>query len=84
MLGPLKGLLLQIIGIYETVLIFRFLLSWVPNINWQDMPWKIVFGLTEPFLIPFRRAIPPIGMLDISAMVAFFALQLLQSVISGL
>jgi YggT family protein len=35
--------------------------------------------IVEPYMRPFRNLIPPIGMIDISPMVAIFALMLIQS-----
>jgi YggT family protein len=34
--------------------------------------------IVQPILAPFKKFIPPIGNIDISAMVALFALQALQ------
>ncbi|KYC61529.1 hypothetical protein B4098_2084 [Heyndrickxia coagulans] len=35
--------------------------------------------VSEPYLDPFRRIIPPIGMIDISPIVAFFVLDLARA-----
>ncbi|EEM40509.1 hypothetical protein bthur0014_35800 [Bacillus thuringiensis IBL 4222] len=35
--------------------------------------------ICEPYLEPFRRFIPPLGMIDISPLVAIFALKLAKS-----
>ncbi|MDQ7030300.1 MAG: YggT family protein [Ardenticatenia bacterium] len=37
--------------------------------------------MTDPILEPFRRLIPPIGMVDISPIVAILVLQVVQSII---
>jgi YggT family protein len=37
--------------------------------------------ITEPILAPLRRVVPTIGMLDITVIVAYFGLQILESVI---
>lgn len=42
---------------------------------------KIVYDLTEPFLAPFRRIIPPAGMFDVSFLVAVIILQVAASII---
>ncbi|MDQ7231429.1 YggT family protein, partial [Staphylococcus haemolyticus] len=39
----------------------------------------ILGKLYEPFLEPFRKIIPPIGMIDISSLVALFVLVLFQA-----
>ncbi|UVI33606.1 YggT family protein [Paenibacillus spongiae] len=51
------------------------LLSWLPNAR-ESFIGVWLGKLVEPYLTPFRRIIPPIGgMLDISPIVAIFALQ---------
>jgi YggT family protein len=37
--------------------------------------------VTDPVLIPMQRLIPPIGMLDLSAMIVLLLLSFLQSII---
>jgi YggT family protein len=39
------------------------------------------FSLTEPILLPLRRVIPPIRTIDITPIVAFFALGLVESLV---
>jgi len=71
----------QLFNLIELVLIIRILLSWFPNINWYDQPFKILHDITEPMLEPFRRLIPPMGGFDISPIVLFLVLGVLQSII---
>ena len=42
---------------------------------------KIVYDVTEPFLAPFRKIIPPAGMFDVSFLVAVIVLQVAASII---
>ena len=71
----------QLFNLIQLVLIIRILLSWFPNIKWWDQPFKLLHDVTEPILAPFRRIIPPIGGLDLSPLVAFLALGILQSIV---
>ncbi len=67
-----------------TVMIFvRIMGSWVPN--WQHLKvMRFVGFYTEPYLGMFRRVIPPIGgMLDLSPLLAFLALRLMEGFILG-
>lgn len=82
--GLLTATLVQFLQIYFVLLIIRILLSWFPNINWFDPPFSILSQLTDPYLNLFRSIIPPLGGLDFSPMLAIFALQILQSMISTL
>ena len=64
---------------YFILLIVRIFLTWIPNIDWDSQPFAFLRSLTDPFLNIFRGLIPPIGgALDISPILAFFALQFLQ------
>jgi YggT family protein len=42
---------------------------------------QFVAFYTDPYLNIFRRLIPPIGMLDISPVIAFFCLGLIEQLI---
>ena len=66
---------------YFVLIILRVLLSWFPNIDWYSQPYKTLSLLTDCFLNMFRKIIPPIGMIDISPVVAIIVLQLMQQII---
>jgi len=66
----------------NTALLVRVLSSWIrvsPHSRW--LRWAFV--LTEPILSPLRRIVPTIGMIDITPIVAYFVLRLLQWLIVG-
>ncbi len=71
------------LGIYSTILLIRVLLTWFPSINWFDQPFATLAELTDPYLNIFRSIIPPLGGFDISAMLAIFALQFAQNIVSS-
>ncbi|MBQ7287093.1 MAG: YggT family protein [Candidatus Gastranaerophilales bacterium] len=66
--------------IYLTLLI-TILLSWFPNIKWHNEPFRSLRAFSEIFLAPFRKLIPPIGMIDISPIVAFVCLSIVAELI---
>ena len=68
---------------YYLLIIIRIFLSWIPSIDWLSQPFAGIRSLTDPFLNIFRGIIPPIGMLDISPIVAIILLQILQGLIVG-
>ena len=39
----------------------------------------MIFTLTEPVLAPFRRIVPPVGMIDLSFLVAFIVVEIIVS-----
>lgn len=76
--------LIQFINIYLVLLVVRILLSWFPTIDWYSQPFAILSQLTDPYLNLFRRIIPPLGGIDFSPILAFFALQLLRGLVAPL
>ena len=75
--------LAQTLQIYSLVLIVRVLLSWFPNLDWSNPVLSTVSSITDPYLNIFRGLIPPLGGLDLSAIIAFIALNLVQSLLSN-
>ncbi len=68
---------------YYLLIIIRIFLSWIPSIDWMSQPFAGIRAVTDPFLNIFRGIIPPIGMLDISPIVAIILLQILQGLVVG-
>jgi YggT family protein len=77
----LLQVLAQTLSIYLLVLLVRVLLSWFPNLDWSNPVLSGVSAITDPYLNAFRGLIPPIGGLDLSALIAFIALQFAQSLL---
>lgn len=67
-------------SVYTLLIIGRILLSWIPH-NPYNPVIRFVHELTDPYLNIFRRVIPPLGMIDISPIVAILVLNLIRSVI---
>jgi YggT family protein len=83
-LGQLFPVLARTLEIYSLILLVRVLLSWFPNLDWGSNPiLATVSSITDPYLNAFRGLIPPIGGLDLSAILAFLALQLGQNLLLG-
>ncbi|MFM1812079.1 MAG: hypothetical protein RLZZ336_1017 [Cyanobacteriota bacterium] len=84
LLGQLFPVLARTLEIYSLILLVRVLLSWFPNLDWGSNPvLATVSSITDPYLNAFRGLIPPIGGLDLSAILAFLALQLGQNLLLG-
>lgn len=71
------SLLQQLIQIYSWALIIYILMSWFPNAR-DTSVGRFLARICEPYLEPFRKIIPPIGMIDISPIVAFLVLNFAQ------
>lgn len=59
--------------IYSWILIIYILMSWFPGAR-ESSFGELMGRLAEPFLEPFRKIIPPLGMIDISPIVAILVL----------
>jgi YggT family protein len=72
------GLLLKIIyyafEFYSMALVIFILMSWFPK-AYETGVGRLLSKICQPYLEPFRRFIPPIGMIDISPIVALLVLQ---------
>ena len=68
---------------YMILLFVRIISSWFPNFQGHPILRFVAF-YTAPYLNMFRRVIPPLGMLDLSPLIAFFALQFLEAIVKGL
>ena len=69
---------------YYLLVIIRIFLSWIPNIDWYNQPFRFIQSIVDPFLNIFRGIIPPIGMIDVSPIIALILLNLLQGWIVGM
>ena len=69
------------VNIYLFVLFVRVLLTWLPNIDFSNPVLGGVASITDPYLNMFRGVIPPIGGIDLSAILAFIALRVLQGLL---
>jgi len=64
--------------IYTIALVIYILMSWIPST--RDTKFgQFLAVIVEPYLGFFRKFIPPLGMIDISPIVALFALSLIRT-----
>ncbi|MEW9797185.1 YggT family protein [Alteromonas sp. CYL-A6] len=85
-INPVAVLILSVVSVIKEtlslmfwVLLLRAIMSWISQ--GQSPIEYALYQLTEPFLSPIRRVIPPIGGLDLSVLIAIIALQFLQLLI---
>lgn len=77
-------LLVYLVDVFFTLLslaiLARVLLSWFRVSPYHPLV-DFLYRVTEPILAPLRRVIPPIGMVDISPVIALILLQIIQQVL---
>ena len=73
------------LSIYGFILLARVIVSLVQAFG--SLPdalhplARVLYDITEPVLAPIRRMIPPIGMFDLSVLIVFLILRVLQGVV---
>jgi YggT family protein len=66
---------------YTVLLFIRIILSWFPAWYHHTLVRFVAF-CTDPYLNLFRRILPPLGgQLDLSPILAFFALRLIEMMV---
>lgn len=75
------NLLYGFIVLYMLTIGVRIIYSWVASPHSRALHFLI--HVTEPVLGPFRRVIPPVGMIDISPMIVMFLLDLLRRAVGA-
>jgi YggT family protein len=71
-----------LISIYILLITVRVIFSW-GMLDYRNRLMRFLVDVTEPLLGPLRRAIPRLGWLDISPLVAILILWLFQAAVAG-
>ena len=68
------------------ILLVRVILSWIQLAGWRPpatgplrSAYELLYDVTEPPLRALRRILPPAGMFDLSVVVAFIIIFVLQT-----
>ncbi len=72
-----------LLGLYTLLFLFRIILTWYPQVELSKLPWTLVAWPTEPFLIPMRKLVPPIGGVDISPIIWVGIVSFLREILVG-
>lgn len=71
-------ILQRLLSIYSFAIIVYILMSWFPGAR-ESVIGVFLQKICEPFLEPFRKIIPPLGMIDISPLIAMLVLTFARS-----
>lgn len=78
--GLVRLLIFWTFTVLRIAILVRVIASWLPMGLYS--PWiRWSFTLTEPILRPLRRVIPPFRQIDLTPLIAFFALGLVESLV---
>ena len=75
----------DLINVYTVVLLLRVVMSWFPPSSSRSPMASVqlwLYKLTEPVLAPIRRALPPMGGLDLSPMLLLIVLQVVAQALA--
>lgn len=70
-----------LLSLYSLLILIRIIFSWA-QLGYGNRVMRFLINATDPILVPLRRMIPPLGMFDISPIVAFIIIWLFQAAIS--
>ena len=80
LIGSIAKLLGLVVTIYFWIILIQVVLSWVAPTTYNPAV-AAIGSLTEPLLRPIRRALPDLGGLDLSPLLAVVGLQLLKMLV---
>lgn len=75
-------LVYALIGLYELMIFARIIGLWLSP-GYGNRWMRLLARWTEPMLGPLRRVIPPAGMFDLSPIIAFVILWVLQQIVAS-
>jgi YggT family protein len=75
-------ILYGLLTIYSLLILVRIVFSW-GMVSYANPLMRFLVTATDPLLVPLRRMIPPLGMFDISPIIAFFIIFLFQQAIAA-
>jgi YggT family protein len=85
MMNPIAFLILQILNIYEWVVIVAVIVSWLTAFNvinehnnFVRSLLRVLIALTEPVFRQIRRIIPPISGLDLSPIIVILLIETIK------
>lgn len=82
-IGPLVGYVLYgLLALYSLMIFIRIVFSWV-MVSHSNRVMRFLVNITEPFMGPLRRMVPPVGRFDISPIVGLVIIWIFQAAVVG-
>lgn len=83
--GPVAQVVAAVLGLYAFCLIAMMVLSWFP-LNPSRTPaqiQRVLLRITDPLVVPLRRAMPSMGVIDASPLIVLLAVLFLRGLVLG-
>ena len=76
----MPSIICSLINLWLIALFARIILSWFPIEPGGALAsiFSVLYSITEPILGPVRRVLPTVGMLDLSPIVVFIAVGIVE------
>lgn len=79
---PILGYVIYgLLGLYSLFIFLRIVFTWV-TLSYANRVMRLLVNSTEPLLAPLRRMVPLVGGFDISPLVAFIIIWVLQGAVA--
>lgn len=75
-------LLFGLLGLYTLAIFGRIIFSWAGG-GYGNRLGRFLIQITEPLMAPLRKWIPTVGMFDVSPIIAFVILWIVQSIVAA-
>lgn len=75
-------LLYGFLDVYMLLIVIRIIFSW-GNVSYTNRVMRFLVNATDPILVPMQRIVPPLGVFDISPLVALLLLWLLKTAVAA-
>jgi YggT family protein len=80
--GVIGYLLYGMLAFYSLLIFIRIIFS-MGMVRYSNPVMRFLVNATDPVLVPLRRIVPPLGMFDLSPIVAFIIIWLFQQAVAG-
>ena len=88
LLAAMAGMIIGVVGyliygmlsLYGLMIFLRIIFSW-GMVGYGNRYMRFLINTTDPLLLPLRKRIRPVGMFDISPLIAFLIIWILQVVV---
>jgi YggT family protein len=82
LVAVLGYVLYGLLALYGLMIFLRIIFSW-GMVGYRNRMMRFLINTTDPLLLPLRKMVPRVGMFDISPIVAFIIVWILQAAVQG-
>uniref|UniRef100_A0A7S0SK33 CCB3 n=1 Tax=Mantoniella antarctica TaxID=81844 RepID=A0A7S0SK33_9CHLO len=79
----IAGFLGPFFSLSTILFIVRIVMTWYPSVPISRLPWVIAYVPTEPILKPTRKAVPPVGGVDVSPIIWVGMISFMNEILLG-